>query len=457
MSPEWVSILALVALFVVGTVLPINMGALAFVAAWLVGMYSLGLDEKEIISGISGDLILTLVGVTYLFAIARNNGTVDLIVRKAVQAVGGRVALIPWVMFFVTALLTAMGAASPAACAIIGPIALGFAGRYKINPLLMGMLVVHGAQAGGFSPISIYGTITNSVMRQNDLPVGEVTVFLTSLVVNLAIAAALFLVLGGRELTSRRIGADELNQPVAGGVPAGGAGGGSQHRDRTTLGTGDQPDHGGAVSTMQRAPAAPKVVIDQVVTLVAFVAVAVVALVFDKNIGFTAITAAVILTALFPKQQKGAVSQVAWATVLLVAGVSTFAAILEKAGAPEYVGTWAAGLGAAVLGALILCYVGGVVSAFASSTALLPIIIPIAIPLITGGGVSAIALVAALAVSSTIVDVSPFSTNGALMVANRPDSISEERFYKQILTYSGLVVVVGPLLVWAAVVLPGWV
>jgi hypothetical protein len=47
MSPELVSILALVALFVVGTVLPINMGALGFVAAWLVGMYSLGLDEKE--------------------------------------------------------------------------------------------------------------------------------------------------------------------------------------------------------------------------------------------------------------------------------------------------------------------------------------------------------------------------------------------------------------------------
>ena len=248
MSPEWVSILALVALFVVGTVLPINMGALAFVAAWLVGMYSLGLDEKEIISGISGDLILTLVGVTYLFAIARNNGTVDLIVRKAVQAVGGRVALIPWVMFFVTALLTAIGAASPAACAIIGPIALGFAGRYKINPLLMGMLVVHGAQAGGFSPISIYGTITNSVMRQNDLPVGEVAVFLTSLVVNLAIAAALFLVLGGRELTSRRIGADEPNEPEA-GVPAGGAGGG------TTTATG--PRWAPATSPTTAARSAP--------------------------------------------------------------------------------------------------------------------------------------------------------------------------------------------------------
>jgi di/tricarboxylate transporter len=451
MSPEWVAILALIALFVVGTVLPINMGALAFVAAWLVGMYSLGLDEKEIIAGISGDLILTLVGVTYLFAIAKNNGTVDLIVRKAVQAVGGRVALMPWVMFSVTALLTAIGAASPAACAIIGPIALGFAGRYRINPLLMGMLVVHGAQGGGFSPISIYGVITNSVMADNDIPGGEIALFLTSLVVNLLIAVVLFVVLGGRELMSRRIDVDDLNgtggAESSGGTPP-------------TAGPGAARAAGasGTTVTETKTETAPgKVTVDQICTLLAFLVVAVLSLAFDRNIGFTAITAAVVLTALFPAKQKGAVSQVAWSTVLLVAGVSTFATILETAGAPEYVGNWAAGLGAAVLGALILCYVGGVVSAFASSTALLPIIIPIAIPLIENGGISAVGLVAALAVSSTIVDVSPFSTNGALMVANRPETISEEKFYRQILAYSAIVVAVGPLLVWLAVVVPGWV
>ena len=163
-----------------------------------------------------------------------------------------------------------------------------------------------------------------------------------------------------------------------------------------------------------------------------------------------------VLTAFFPAKQKGAISQIAWSTVLLVAGVSTFATILETAGAPEYVGKWAAGLGAVLIGALVLCYVGGVVSAFASSTALLPIIIPIAVPLIAEGGIGAVAMVAALAVSSTIVDVSPFSTNGALMVANRPDTVDEESFYKQILGYSAIVVVVGPLLVWAVIVAPGW-
>jgi Na+/H+ antiporter NhaD/arsenite permease-like protein len=426
MGPEWVAILALVALFVVGTVLPINMGALAYVAAWLVGMYSLDLSEKEILAGVSGDLILTLIGVTYLFAIARNNGTVDLIVRAAVKGVGGRVALIPWVMFGVTAVLTAIGAVSPAACAIIGPIALGFAGRYGISPLMMGMFVVHGAQAGGFSPISIYGTITNSVMRDNDLPNSEITIFLSSLVINTILAAILFVVLGGRELMSRRI------DPVEEGEEPVGAGGGTDV----------------AVDTGVRR--------DQVLTLIAFVGVALVSLILDKNIGFVAITAAVILSILAPEQNKDTVKQIAWPTVLLVAGVSTYATILTTAGSPEFVGNWAAGLGTAVIGALILCYVGGVVSAFASSTALLPVIIPISIPLIADGGVSAGLFVAALAVSSTIVDVSPFSTNGALMLANRPDTIEEQVYYKQILTYSVIVVLVGPLLVWAALVLPGW-
>jgi len=41
-----------------------------------------------------------------------------------------------------------------------------------------------------------------------------------------------------------------------------------------------------------------------VITLVAFLLVAIVALPFDRNIGFTAITAAVLLTALFPTAQE---------------------------------------------------------------------------------------------------------------------------------------------------------
>ncbi|MGH3345392.1 MAG: SLC13 family permease, partial [Nocardioides sp.] len=452
MGPEWVAIIALVALFVVGTVLPINMGALAYVAAWLVGMYSLDLDEKEILAGISADLVLTLIGVTYLFAIARQNGTVDLIVRKAVAAVGGRVALIPWVMFGVTAVITAIGAASPAACAIIGPIALTFAARYRISPLLMGMLVVHGAQAGGFSPISIYGTITNSVMEDAGLGTTPLTIFFSSLAVNTVLASVLFFALGGRKLLSVRMDAEGELVSAGGSGSSGAAGGaGADDDDRADRrsGTGATPTTGTPPSTRPEHAGTTR---EHALTLLAFAAVAVVALAFEKNIGFVSITAAVLLSMLSPQAYKDTVKQIAWPTVLLVAGVTTYATILTTAGSPEFVGEWAAGLGAVVIGALILCYVGGIVSAFASSTALLPVIIPIAIPLVSEGGLSAGLFVAALAVSSTIVDVSPFSTNGALMLANRPDTIDENVYYKQILGYAVIVTLVGPLLVWAALV-----
>ncbi len=439
MGPEWVAIIALVALFVVGTVLPINMGALGFVAAWLVGMYSLGLAEDEIIAGMSGDLVLTIVGVTYLFAIARDNGTVDLIVATAVKGVGGRVVLIPWVMFAVTGVLTAIGAVSPAACAIIGPIALGFAGRYGISPLMMGMMVVHGAQAGGFSPISIYGTITNTVMESAGLPNSELTIFFSSLVVNTILAAALFVVLGGPSLASRRVDPEPEREDDRPGSADGG----------TATATARQTEQA------TRKPMVP-VKTQQILTLLVFVAVAVIALYFEKSIGFVTIAAAVLLSMIAPERSAQAVKNIAWPTVLLVAGVSCYAFVLTEAGSPEFVGDWAAGLGVAALGVLVLCYVGGVVSAFASSTALLPVIIPIAVPLINDGGVNAGLVVAAVAVSSTIVDVSPFSTNGALMLANRPDTISEPVYYKQILTYGALVTAVGPLLVWAALILPGW-
>ena len=108
-----------------------------------------------------------------------------------------------------------------------------------------------------------------------------------------------------------------------------------------------------------------------------------------------------------------------------------------------------------LLVALLLCYIGAIVSAFASSTAILGATIPLAVPFLMAGEIGATGVIVALAVSSTIVDVSPFSTNGALVLANA-QNVDRDRFYKQILKYSALVVLVGPLLAWAVFVLPGW-
>ena len=451
MSVELVPILALAVMFLAATVLPINMGALGFVAAFFVGTIAVGMDSDAIIAGFPSSLFLTLVGITYLFAIAQNNGTVDLMVRGAVHLVRGRVALIPWVMFAITAVLTAIGALGPAAVAIIAPIALGFAARYRINALMIGMMVIHGAQAGGFSPISIYGVTVNNIAAKAGLGVSPTALFLGSLVFNAAIAVLLFVFLGGRALIGRHVD-DEFDTP---------AGGSGAPRSDGTGGSGEcPPSGGGATATKARtevaaAPARPSITYDQVLTLIGLGALALFSLVLDLDVGFVSMTVAVALALASPKAQKGAISQISWSTVLLIGGVLTFVGVLQEAGTVGYVGDAVAGLGLPLLVALLLCYIGAIVSAFASSTAILGATIPLAVPFLMAGEIGATGVIVALAVSSTIVDVSPFSTNGALVLANA-QNVDRDRFYKQILKYSTLVVLVGPLLAWVVFVLPGW-
>ena len=447
MSPEIVSIIALVVIFAIATVLPINMGALAFVAAFIVGTLSVGLTTDEILGGFPSELVLTLIGVTYLFAIAQNNGTVDLLVRGAVRLVGGHVAAIPWIMFFVTAVLTAIGALSPAAVAIIAPIALGFAARHGINPLLMGMMVIHGAQGGGFSPISVYGVTVNEIVEQEGLPDSAVAVFLGSLFFNLAIALVLFFVLGGRKLIGRKVSvAEAVREEVHAG-----------HGDGTTVrGHGAAPGPAVGGGDGEPHPDAPqKITFEQILTLIGLVVLAVLALGFDLDIGFVSISVAVVLAMFSAQKQKGAVSQISWSTVLLIAGVLTFVFVLQEAGTIDYVGDAVIGLGVPLLIALLLAYIGGVVSAFASSTAIIGVAIALAVPFLEAGDIASVGVIVALSVASTIVDVSPFSTNGALVLAAAQD-VDKDRFYKQILGYATIVVVVGPLVAWLVFVAPGW-
>lgn len=451
MNAHWISIFTLIGMFILATALPINMGVIAFVGAFLVGTLVAGMNAKAIMGGFPADLFLTLVGITYLFALAQNNGTIDWLVKLAVRAVRGRIAAIPWVMFAIAALLTSVGAVSPAAVAIIAPIALGFAAKYGINPLLMGLMVVHGAQGGGFSPISIYGGITNKIVAKAGLPLSEMTTMLASLGVNLSVSLLLFFMLGGMKLMRQRVDANgampvvrNVTHAQGGAQIYGDAEGESLAEERRTA-TNDKD------SLMD---AAPEVVTDggsrgyQIATVCGLLALAVLTLFFKQDIGFVSISIGLLLTLIAPNLQKRALGQVSWPEIMLIVGVSTYVGVMNQMGTIDFVGHSVAGLASPMIAALLLCFVGAVVSAFASSTAVLGSLIPLAVPFLQGdSGVSAIGFIAAMAVSSTIVDVSPFSTNGALVLANAK-GIDRNLFFRQLMVYGAIVTVLAPVVVW---------
>jgi di/tricarboxylate transporter len=470
-----ISIYVLAIMFVIATILPINMGVIAFVGAFLVGTLIAGMQTKAIMAGFPAELFLTLVGITFLFAQAQNNGTIDWLVRLALRAVRGRIAAIPWVMFGIAALLTAVGAVSPAAVAIIAPIALGFAVKYGINPLMMGLMVIHGAQGGGFSPISIYGGITNKIVQKAGLPISELTTAFASLGVNLAVALVLFFMFGGLRLMRQAapsVDARVADIPMApygspAAVPAQGpqiydeSEGEALTEERLARQRSPQsilavnpatavaaPAAAVGASTAAERPTSEPVTMQQLATVAGLIALAVLTLLYKLDIGFVAITIGLLLSIMAPQVQKRAIGQVSWPEIMLIVGVSTYVGVMEKMGTIAFVGHSVASLTSPLMVALLLCFVGAVVSAFASSTAVLGSLIPLAVPFLQQGtGVDPIGFIAAMAVSSTIVDVSPFSTNGALVLANA-QGVDRDVFLRQLMIYGAIVTLAAPVVVW---------
>ncbi len=399
--------------FVIATLRPVNMGLLALAAAFLAGALLTGIPPREVLAGFPGDLVVVLIGVTFVFAIAERNGAIEWMVDSLTRMLGHRTVAMPWVIFIASALLTSFGALGPAAVAIVAPVALRFAAQHRISPLMMGLMTIHGAQAGAFSPTSVYGGITNGVIERSGIAPEPLMLFAASLFFNLAIAVLVFVAFGGLRLLQEG--------PKIPPVP-------------------------------ERA--APEFERERLLTLLTLGAMAIAAVGFRVDIGVASMVAAALLAVIAPHSQKGAVDRIAWSTVLLIAGVVTYVALLQRVGTVDLAGDLIAGMGSPMLAALLLCYLGGVVSAFASSTALLGIVVPLAVPFLGEGGVSAAGAVAAIAVSTTIVDTSPFSTNGALVVANAAEA-DRERLVRQLLAYSALITLLGPLAAWAVFVLPG--
>jgi di/tricarboxylate transporter len=419
---NWIPVLVLVAVFAAAAWLPVNMGLLALVATWGVGALLYGEAPRALLSGFPVDLLLTLLGVTYLFGVAQANGTVDHLVRAAVRMVGGRSAALGWVFFAVAGLLTAAGALGPAAVALIAPLALGVAREQGQPPLMMGLMVIHGTQAGAFAPGAVYGSITAEVAARTGLPLAPGQWFLASLAMNLLLAALVW-------AWARRWAV--VAHPASPTAAA----------EATTLAT-----------TPAEAPVWRR---EHGVTLLGLLLLAVGVLLFKANTGLLALAVVAALAVLAPQGHRGALARVDWSTIVLICGVITYVALLERHGIVTAVGEGVAAAGGPLWVALLLCLLAGLVSAFASSTALLGVVIPLAVPVVQLGGLDGVGMVAALAVSTTIVDTSPFSTNGALVVAQAGEG-QRDVLLRQLIGYSVLMVTAGCVLAWLLfVILPG--
>lgn len=437
-----VSIILLVVLFA-ATLLPaFDLGLAALSAAFLLGTAA-GVPIDEITGAFPADFFVLIVGVTALFAVAQLNGTLDWLLDLLLRLVRGRLLLVALVPFVIGAVLTAVGTLPAAATAIVAPIALGLAARYRISPLLAAVLGITGIISGLLSPLAVYGVTARELGAQLGLGLpgsASVTFLLGGLLAGLVVCAACLLI-------GVRVGAVPRGRIP---VTTGAEGAGSPVPDEPAPSVAGEPAPSPAgVSTAPAQRIGSRAA--RTLTVVCLLAVVVLSVGFDMHVGYLGLTAALVQQVAFRLKPAAIVSRIPWGVVLLIGGLLTYVGLMTRLGAFERISDLLRVEGSPMLSLLVLCYIAGVTSFAASSIAVFVTAMPLLPPLVAAG-VSPVGGVLAIALASVLVDINPLGITGGLILGAAEPS-ARDRLFRQLLRYGLVSIVVAPLLAWAAF---GW-
>ena len=277
-------------------------------------------------------------------------------------------------MFFLIACtLSTLGPGAIPAVALIAPLAFATAAPAGIPVFLTALMVANGANAGNLSPVSAVGVIANSRMASVGLGGHEWKVWAANFLAHLLVAMIAYAVLVRR-------------------IPA---------RDAAAL-----------------EPPPPVTKFQWLTMGVVFGWVAAV-LMISAPLGLSAFAAAVLLVVSGAADESLGLKGMPWSAILMVCGVAMLVTTAERAGGLELFTALLAKLATPATLNGVIAFVTGVISSCSSTSGVvLPTFLPTAPGLVqqVGGG-DPLAVALSINVGSSLVDVSPLSTIGALCVA----------------------------------------
>lgn len=141
-----------------------NVGVVALVFALALGRFA-GLNDGAILKGFKPNLFITLMGVTFLFSILNNNGTIELLAKKIVGLAGKNNFLIPICIYLLGLGLTTIGPGSIPILAIMPAFAIPIAKAHGYNPLMLALIGCCGCFSGRMSSITPEGILTYDFLR----------------------------------------------------------------------------------------------------------------------------------------------------------------------------------------------------------------------------------------------------------------------------------------------------
>ncbi|HYF93149.1 MAG TPA: SLC13 family permease [Symbiobacteriaceae bacterium] len=411
MSLPVISLIALIIAIVVSVLTERNIGTLALGLSLVVGYYIGGQKVASIIAGYPTSLFIMLAGVTYLFALAQVNGTLEKITKYAIKSVRGKVALLPIVLFFLAFILAAIGPGHISISALLAAPAMLLAESVGIPPLLMALVVGNGAQAGAMSPIAPTGIIANGILEKMNVTGFGFTLWMNMLVTHVAASALAYFLFGGMKLWKQK----------------------DQGQIESLLNIEVEPFNK-----------------QQWMTLAGIAALILGVIIFKLDVGLGAFGIGAILSLLKAADEGKAIKAMPWNTIMMVTGVTVLVSLMSKIGGMELFADIMAKFSTPFTATLVVGFIAAIISAYASTSGvILPAFLPLA-PLLLDkiGGGSLLALVSTIVVAGHLTDLSPLSTTGAVFIAQAGPKTDKSKIFRDMMLWGLSMSVVGAFISW---------
>ena len=407
MTPAVASLVALLVAIALSFSARVNVGVAALALAFLLGFAVPRLGAEVVASAFPSSLFLTLLGVTLLFAAAESNGTLARVAGRAVRLARGNARVVPWLLFAAAFGVSAVGPGAVPSVALVAPLAAAVALRVGLPAFLAALSVANGANAGNLSPLSAVGIIANSKMAEAGIVGHEGKVFAANALAHLLVTAAAYAVWRWRSAS-----------PAA--------------PDRTLADAASEPPFGHR----------------QLFSVAVLALWAIGAVVLRLPVGLSALVAVVLLLAVRAADESETLRALPWGAVLMVSGMSTLVSLVEKSGGMDLFSGLLARLASPSTVNGAMAFVTGIISTWSSTSG---VVLPAFLPTVPGvlarlGGGDPLALALSINVGSSLVDVSPLSTLGALCVAAVEDSEAARDLFRKMLAWGLSMTVVGAVL-----------
>lgn len=416
------SIIALGIIVLISCFKEMNVGVLGIAAGLLVGIMFSGMKVAAVFKGWPVGLFMILIGVTFMFACAQVNGTMEKFSAYAVRLAKGNTALIPVILFFLITIICTIGPGNIATTALMAPVAMAIAGRIGLPAFAATLLIVGAANGAAFSPFAPTGIISNGIIAKMapQLGITDLTglawkVHWNSEIVQGIINIGGFFLLGGAAWMAKQRGSAALNIDEIAPKP--------------------EPFTAGQWST-----------------LIGIVALVFSVIVLKWDVGAVAFGIGAIFMLFGIADDAKAVKAMPWGVILMVCGMSVLIDIMDQAGGLNALVSIIATVSNPTTVNGVLGFITGLISAYSSSSG---VVMPMFLPMVPGliqqiGGGNPVAMISSINVGSHVVDTSPLSTLGALCIASAAEHEDKAKLFRNLMLWGLSMSVVGAIVCYLA-------